>query len=82
MRVTTKSPGYRPHPRHVVIVGEVSVEEDSVVGVADVGWVRADHHRVAWPIVSHLLKTSPDLGDRVISLHPISLYTVLIERET
>ena len=41
---------------HVVIVGEVSVEEDPVMSVADVGRVISDHHSVAWTIVGHPLK--------------------------
>ena len=55
------------------------MEEDPVMGVADVGWVRADHHRVSGSVVSHLLKTSPDLRNKVILF---SLCIVLIEHET
>ena len=54
------------------------MEEDPVVGVADVSRVRADHHRVARPVVSHLLKTCSDLCKRSYSLLNIKRYYMYI----
>ena len=49
---------------HVIIVGQVSVEEDPVMSVTDVGRIISDHHCVAWTIMSHPLKPRPHLKIR------------------
>ena len=48
-------------PGHVVVVGEVGVEEDPVVRVTDVSRVVPHHDSVARPVVSHLLEARPHL---------------------
>ena len=40
----------------MIIVGEVCVEEDPVMSVADVGRIISDYNSVSWTIVSHPLK--------------------------